>query len=335
MFAHNVWRPAFGSRVAFADLAGRQQAWTGDRTEFLGRNGSLDYPAALAGEILLSNHTGAGLDPCGVLQTHVRLEPRGTTEIIFFLGETATAEDARSLIMRYRAADLGAVLDAVTRHWDEVLGTVQIETPDRSMDILINRWLLYQTLACRVWARSAFYQASGAFGFRDQLQDGMALAVSRPAATREHLLRAAARQFPAGDVQHWWLPHSGQGVRTRVSDDRVWLSYAVAQYVEVTGDHGVLDESVPFLDGPALQPGEHDSSFQPMISEEGATLFEHCALALDQSLSVGGHGLPLIGTGDWNDGMIIVRSNKETGHSRFNGAGRSMERPTQTGRSQP
>ncbi len=306
MFAHNVWRPEFGSRVAFADLAGRQQAWTGDRTEFLGRNGSLDYPAALAGEILLSNQTGAGLDPCGVLQTHVRLEPRGTTEIIFFLGETATAEDARSLITRYRTADLGAVLDAVTRHWDEVLGTVQIETPDRSMDILINRWLLYQTLACRVWARSAFYQASGAFGFRDQLQDGMALAVSRPAVTREHLLRAAARQFPAGDVQHWWLPHSGQGVRTRVSDDRVWLSYAVAQYVEVTGDHGVLGESVPFLDGPALQPGEHDSFFQPMISEERATLFEHCALALDQSLAVGGHGLPLIGSGDWNDGMNRV-----------------------------
>ena len=306
MFARNVWRPAFGSCVAFADLAGRQQAWTGDRTEFLGRNGSLDYPAALAGKTLLSNHTGAGLDPCGVLQTRVRLEPRGTTEIIFFLGETATAEEARSLITRYRAADLGAVLDAVTRHWDEVLGTVQIKTPDRSMDILINRWLLYQTLACRVWARSAFYQASGAFGFRDQLQDGMALAVSRPAVTREHLLRAAARQFPAGDVQHWWLPHSGQGVRTRVSDDRVWLSYTVAQYVEVTGDLGVLDESVPFLEGPVLQAGEHDSFFQPMTSEERATLFEHCALALDQSLAVGGHGLPLIGSGDWNDGMNRV-----------------------------
>jgi cyclic beta-1,2-glucan synthetase len=174
------------------------------------------------------------------------------------------------------------------------------------MDILINRWLLYQTLACRVWARSAFYQASGAFGFRDQLQDGMALAVSRPAVTREHLLRAAARQFPAGDVQHWWLPHSGQGVRTRVSDDRVWLPYTVAQYVEVTGDLGVLDESVPFLEGPVLQAGEHDSFFQPMTSEERATLFEHCALALDQSLAVGGHGLPLIGSGDWNDGMNRV-----------------------------
>jgi len=306
LFARNVWRPEFGSRVAFADLAGRQQAWTGDRTEFLGRNGSLDYPAALASDVPLSNRSGAGLDPCGVLQTHVQLEPGGTAEVIFFLGEAATAEEARSLITRYRAADLGATLDAVTRHWDEVLGAVQVKTPDRSMDVLLNRWLLYQTLACRVWARSAFYQASGAFGFRDQLQDGMALAVSSPAVTREHLLRAAGRQFPEGDVQHWWLPHSGQGVRTRVSDDRVWLSYAVAHYVEVTGDLGVLDEGVPFLEGPALQPGEHDAFFQPMTSDERATLFEHCALALDRSLAVGGHGLPLIGAGDWNDGMNRV-----------------------------
>ena len=306
LFARNVWRPEFGSRVAFADLAGRQQAWTGDRTEFLGRNGSLDYPAALAGDVPLSNRTGAGLDPCGVLQTHVHLGARDTVEIIVFLGEAGTAEEARSLITRYRAADLGATLDAVTRHWDEVLGAVEVKTPDRSMDILLNRWLLYQTLACRVWARSAFYQAGGAFGFRDQLQDGMALAVSRPAVTREHLLRAAARQFSAGDVQHWWLPHSGQGVRTRVSDDRVWLSYAVAHYVEVTGDLRILDESVPFLEGPVLQAGEHDAFFQPMISDERATLFEHCALALDRSLAVGGHGLPLIGTGDWNDGMNRV-----------------------------
>ena len=306
LLARNVWRPEFGSRVAFADLAGRQQAWTGDRTEFLGRNGTLDYPAALAGDSPLSNRTGAGLDPCGVLQTHIHLAPRDTVEIGFFLGEAGTAEEARSLITRYRAADLGAVLDAVTRHWDEVLGAVQVKTPDRAMDILINRWLLYQTLACRVWARSAFYQAGGAFGFRDQLQDGMALAISRPALTREHLLRAAARQFSVGDVQHWWLPHSGQGVRTRVSDDCVWLSYAVAHYVEVTGDLAILDESVPFLEGPALQPGEHDSFFQPMISDERATLFEHCALALDRSLAVGRHGLPLIGTGDWNDGMNRV-----------------------------
>ena len=176
----------------------------------------------------------------------------------------------------------------------------------RSLDIMLNRWLLYQTLACRVWARSAFYQASGAYGFRDQLQDGMALAVTRPAITRAHLLRAAARQFGEGDVQHWWLPQTGQGVRTRVSDDRVWLAYAVANYIETTGDDRVLDEMVPFIEGAALRPGEHDSFFQPMISDQQATLFEHCARGLDQSLAVGDHGLPLIGTGDWNDGMNRV-----------------------------
>ena len=306
MLARNAWRPEFGSRVAFADLSGRQQAWTGDRTEFLGRNGTLDRPAALDGDTPLSNRTGAGLDPCGVLQTRIRLQANSTTEIVLFLGEAATKADALSLITRYRMTDLDAVWDAVRRHWDEVLGAVQVKTPDLSMDILLNRWLLYQTLSCRVWARSAFYQASGAFGFRDQLQDGMALAVSAPAVTRAHLLRAAARQFPEGDVQHWWMPQSGRGVRTRVSDDRVWLSYAVAHYVEITGDVKVLDETIPFLEGPVLRADEHDSYFQPMISEGHATLFEHCALGLDQSLAVGVHSLPLMGTGDWNDGMNRV-----------------------------
>jgi cyclic beta-1,2-glucan synthetase len=306
MLAMNPWRIGFGTRVAFADIAGRQQSWTGDRTEFLGRNGALDHPAALAAAAPLSNLTGAGLDPCGALQTLVELEPQGATEIVFFLGEAATRAEARSLVTRYRTVDLDAVLAAVTRHWDDVLGAVQVKTPDRSLDIMLNRWLLYQTLACRVWARSAFYQASGAFGFRDQLQDGMALAVARPAITRAHLLRAAARQFGEGDVQHWWLPQTGQGVRTRVSDDRVWLAYAVANYVETTGDDRVLDEMIPFIEGAALRPGEHDSFFQPMISDQQATLFEHCARGLDQSLAVGDHGLPLIGTGDWNDGMNRV-----------------------------
>jgi cyclic beta-1,2-glucan synthetase len=303
MLARNPWNIEFGTRVAFADLAGRQTSWTGDRREFIGRNGTLDQPAALGSRAALSKSVGAGFDPCGALQTRLDLPPNGTMEVVFFLGETATAAEAQALIVKYRTADLGAVLAAVGRLWDETLGVVQVKTPDRAMDIMLNRWLLYQTLSCRVWARAAFYQASGAYGFRDQLQDVMALCVAKPLIARAQLLRAAARQFPEGDVQHWWLPESGRGIRTRISDDRVWLAYVVAHYVAVTGDATVLDEPVPFLNGPVLRDGEDEAFFPPMISAETATLFEHCALALDQSLPVGSHGLPLIGTGDWNDGM--------------------------------
>ena len=306
MFARNPWSSAFGSRVAFADLRGRQTDWTGDRREFIGRNGTLSRPAALTGAAPFSNVVGAGLDPCGALRTTVELPPNGSVEIVFFLGEGASAEEARKLIAHYRTADLDAVRSKVNQYWDDILGAVQVKTPDRSMDIMLNGWLLYQTIACRLWARSAFYQASGAYGFRDQLQDCLAIATARPAMTREHLLRAAARQFVEGDVQHWWLPHSGQGVRTRISDDRAWLAYSVAHYVDTTGDTTVLDEMVTFLEGQKLQTGEQDSFFQPTISDETATLFEHCARGLDQSLATGVHGLPLIGTGDWNDGMNRV-----------------------------
>jgi cyclic beta-1,2-glucan glucanotransferase len=306
MLARNHWSTAFGTRVAFADLGGRQRSWTGDRKEFLGRNGTLDRPAALAGGTPLTNRVGGGMDPCGALQTTLELRPNGVAEIVFFLGEATTKTEALLLIARYRSADLDAVFRAATGVWDGVLDKVQVKTPDRAMDLLLNRWLLYQTLACRVWARAAFYQASGAYGFRDQLQDVMALSVAAPQLTRGHLLRAASRQFVEGDVQHWWVPPAGQGVRTRISDDRLWLPYVVAQYVEVTGDVGVLDEAVPFLDGPPLRPGEQESFFQPTVSREQGTLFEHCARALDTSLPVGGHGLPLMGTGDWNDGLNRV-----------------------------
>ncbi len=304
--ARNPWNNDFGTRVAFIDLGGRQTAWTGDRTEFLGRNGALNSPAALVDASALSRSVGAGFDPCAALQTAIRLEPGETTEILVFLGETATSDKARSLVKKYREADFGAVLSAVTALWDHTLGAVQVKTPDRAMDIMLNGWLPYQTLACRYWARAGFYQASGAYGFRDQLQDVAALCISRPEIAREHILRAASRQFPEGDVQHWWLPESGRGIRTRISDDAIWLTYVVCHYLEVTGDRAILDEQVSFLDGPLLKEGQNDSFFQPSTSQQTATLFEHCARGLDRSLATGAHGLPLMGTGDWNDGMNAI-----------------------------
>ena len=306
MFARNPWSADFGRRVAFADLGGRRTGWTGDRGEFIGRGKSLTDPAAMAGGAALSNKVGAGLDPCSALRSSITLAPGASVDLVFLLGQAEGAEAARDLVRRYRDTDPDLVLADIGRHWDAVLGTVQVHTPDRSLDIMLNGWLLYQSLACRVWARTGFYQASGAYGFRDQLQDGMALVGAQPALTREHLLRASGRQFVEGDVQHWWLPHSGQGVRTRISDDRVWLALATAHYVSVTGDAAILAEQVSFLEGQKLAPGEHEMFFQPTTSDTGASLLEHCARGLDSSLGLGAHGLPLIGGGDWNDGMSRV-----------------------------
>ncbi|MGH9369619.1 MAG: GH36-type glycosyl hydrolase domain-containing protein [Thermoanaerobaculia bacterium] len=306
LFARNPWNEGHAGHVAFADLGGRQTAWTADRTEFLGRNGGLEAPAGLAPGATLSRRAGVGIDPCAALQTKLRLAPGQRAEVVFLLGQGADAVRARQLVTRYRSRDLDAVLAEVRREWDDTLGALQVRTPDRSMDLMLNHWLLYQTLSCRVRARSAFYQSGGAYGFRDQLQDVMALAVARPELAREHLLRAASRQFQAGDVQHWWHEPSGKGVRTRISDDRIWLPYATTHYLEVTGDRDVLDEQIPFLEAEALRPEETDRYFEPEVSSERASLFEHCARALDHSLGVGGHGLPLMGTGDWNDGMNRV-----------------------------
>ncbi len=306
LLAQNRWNNEFGERVAFLDMRGEQSAWTGDRAEFLGRDGAADRPAGLVHGATLSNRCGGGFDPCGVLQTRLKLSPVGVADIVILLGQAASQPDAQALVAKYRDADLDAAFGAVTRQWDDILGAVQVRTPDRALDILMNRWLLYQTLGCRVWARAGFYQASGAYGFRDQLQDSMALCVARPDLARAHLLRAAARQFAEGDVQHWWLAESERGVRTRISDDRVWLAHVAGHYVRTTGDTGVLDEQIAFLEGPPLPLGEHDAFFQPAISDRKISLFEHIVLALDASLAAGVHGLPLMGTGDWNDGMDRV-----------------------------
>jgi cyclic beta-1,2-glucan synthetase len=306
IFARNAWNPAFGKRVAFVDMAGRQMRYTADRREFLGRNGSLAMPDILAKDAIFSGRTGSGLDPCAALQTTCEIAPNAEVEIIVFLGDAEGETAAQSLVAHYRQTDLDAVLTQVRTFWNDTVSSVQVTTPDRSMDIMLNGWLIYQTLVCRVWARAGFYQSSGAYGFRDQLQDGMALATIHPSMTRAHLLRAASRQFVEGDVQHWWLPHSGQGVRTRISDDRAWLAYAVAHYIRVSGDKAVLDDVASFLSAPILAPDEHENFSLPGLADETASLYEHCARALDASLAVGVHRLPLFGGGDWNDGMNRV-----------------------------
>jgi cyclic beta-1,2-glucan synthetase len=306
LFARNPHSADFGARIAFVDMGGRQTEWTADRREFLGRNGAHDAPAALMSGATLSGNVGGGLDPCAAQQTEIVLAPNESRQLVLLLGQAQDRDTARALIQKYRAADFDAVLTDVTAFWNETLESLQIKTPDRSMNILANRWLLYQTLSCRMWGRAGFYQASGAYGFRDQLQDTMALCTSQPALVREHLLRAAGRQFPEGDVQHWWLPENGKGIRTRISDDKAWLAYVAAHYIETTADMGVLDEQLPFLEGPVLKSGEHDAFFLPGTSHDTASLYEHCARALDASLAVGSHGLPLMGTGDWNDGMNRV-----------------------------
>jgi len=306
IFARNPYNNEFAARVAFAAAGAREITITCDRKEFLGRNGSPARPAALRRDAL-SNRANAGLDPCAAIQTVIELPPGATREVVFMLGETETREEARAVVERFRR--LSAVNEAFERvlaRWDEMLETVEVRTPDTALNTILNRWLPYQTLACRVLARSAFYQSGGAYGFRDQLQDTMALVYARPDLTRAQILRAAAHQFKEGDVQHWWHPPTGRGVRTRFSDDLLWLPYVTSFYMSATGDAGVLDEMVSFLEAPPLEPGQDESYTQPAVSKESASLYEHCVRTLDRSLALGPHGLPLMGSGDWNDGMNRV-----------------------------
>ncbi len=306
IFATNPFNNEFADRVAFAATSERMWSATCDRKEFLGRNGSLEAPAALR-RVNLAGREGAGLDPCAAIQTNIELAPNEAREVVFLLGEAESKTAAQAVATKFRqTGNVNAAFEKVLAHWDELLGTVEVKTPDKALDTMLNRWLLYQTLSCRIWARTAFYQSGGAFGFRDQLQDVMALVYSRPEVARKQILLAAAHQFKEGDVQHWWHPPSGRGVRTKISDDLVWLPFVTAFYIRVTGDVSVLEEVVPFLEQPLLTAEQHETYMQPEVSQESATIYEHCARAIDRSLPTGKHGLPLMGAGDWNDGMNRV-----------------------------
>ena len=306
VFARNFFDPQFAGQVAFCALSEPLAGHTGDRREFLGRNGTLAAPAGLRGEALSGRH-GAGMDPCAALRCVLELAPGEARDVVVLLGAAEGEDEARRLVDAYR--DPALARSAAARSvdgWAERLSVIAVRTPEPSFDAMLNRWTLYQALACRMWARSALYQSSGAYGFRDQLQDVMAFVHAEPALAREHVVRAAARQFVEGDVQHWWHPQSGRGVRTRFSDDLAWLPYVADHYVRVTGDASLLDERVPFLAMRALEPHEHEVYDLPSVSDEVASVYEHCLRALRKACTSGAHGLPLIGAGDWNDGMNRV-----------------------------
>lgn len=306
IFARNYFVEEFATCVAFSWISEPVTSFTASRVEFIGRNGDLAWPAARSAAAL-GGETGAGDDPCAALRCSISLAPGESKEVVILLGATRADDEARAIIARHGSpATAGRAIDAAVERWTNRLSAIHVRTPSPELDTLVNRWSLYQALSCRMWARSALYQSSGAFGFRDQLQDGMAFVYADPDITRAHLLRSAAHQFVEGDVQHWWHEPSGRGVRTRFSDDLAWLPFTADHYVSVTGDTGVWDEVIPYIQMRPLAPGEHEIYDQPSRSNLQESLYAHCVRALDKACTTGQHGLPLIGGGDWNDGMNRV-----------------------------
>ena len=318
ILARNAWAGDFSGKIAFAACGRRVQSVTADRREFLGPYGSISAPAAL-GRVRLSGRAGPGLDPCAAITTELTVSPGETRDVVFALGQANDLDEVRRLIGEYTPSEsAGTVVKRVHERWDRYLTALQVTTPDPAMDLMLNRWLVYQILCCRVWARSGFYQSGGAYGFRDQLQDVMALVYGAPEEARAQILRAAARQFEEGDVQHWWHPPSGIGVRTRISDDLYFLPFVVHHYVVTTGDTALLNEVVPFITAPVLRPDQEEDFNQPAVSPNAASVYEHCLRALKHGYRLGSHGLPLMGTGDWNDGMNKVGAEGK-GESVWNG----------------
>lgn len=310
LLATNPANDDFGGQVAFAAVSGPAASapeFTADRAAFLGAHGRVESPVALRSDCPLDGRTGAGLDPCAAFRLATTLAPGATAEWTVLLGQTADRAAALTLCARFEtAAAVVAELATVRAFWRETLDAVQVETPSPALDLMVNGWLSYQNLSCRLWARSALYQSGGAFGFRDQLQDAAALVYHQPDLTRQQILLHAAHQFVEGDVMHWWHPPAGRGIRTHFSDDLLWLPLLTQFYVDTTGDAAVLDEEARFLTARQLRPGEDEAFLAPTDSGTRATVYEHCCRALDRSLGAGAHGLPLMGTGDWNDGMNRV-----------------------------
>ncbi len=306
LVAKNPFNNEFNNRRAILSMSGKVSSYTCDRKEFLGRNGSYQNPLGM-NSTNLKNKVGGGYDPCSALRSIIEIPPHEEVEIIMLIGQTDDEKKIGPLVDFYLDKNnIDNCLQEVNQFWSKTTDTVQIRTPSRELNFIMNKWLLYQTLSCRIWARSALYQSGGAFGFRDQLQDVMSIVYSHPEIVREHILKTASHQFPEGDVQHWWHPPLNKGVRTKFSDDLLWLPYVVNHYIIRTGDQSILDESISFIDGPVLTHEQEDLYIHPTISELKTSLYDHCVRAIDRSLKTGTHGLPLMGAGDWNDGMNKV-----------------------------